>query len=59
MTQLMKVRLALAVIGIAVWGYAIRVDDPQVRLAGIAVLALALVLRFADRRRHTDEPPAS
>jgi hypothetical protein len=54
MTWLLKIRLALAVIGIVIWGYAVRVDDPQLRLAGIIMLFLSLVLRFAARRR----PPA-
>jgi len=51
MSWLLKIRVGLAVIGIVVWGYAVRVDDPQLRLIGIVMLAVSLVLRFADRRR--------
>jgi hypothetical protein len=50
MTQLNIVRVIVALLGVAVWGYGYRLDLANVRLAGIGILALALVLRFARRR---------
>jgi len=51
MISLTWVRFALAAIGLIVWGYGYRVDDPTMRWIGIAFLAVAVVLRFAARRR--------
>jgi hypothetical protein len=48
-------RFALAVVGILVWGYGYRVDDPMIRWIGIAFLAVAVLLRFVPRRR----PPSA
>ena len=44
--RLFLARTALLVIGVVVWGYGYRVDDPNVRLAAIGILAVALLLRF-------------
>ena len=43
-------RTLLAAIGVVVWGYGYRVDDPQIRLAAIGILAVALLLRFVPKR---------
>ena len=40
------IQLALLVIGVIVWGYGQRIDDPSLRLVGIALFALATMLRF-------------
>lgn len=58
MTKFMQLRLALATIGILVWGYGLARDDANVRLAGIIVLAASLILRFAPKalREGTDAP---
>lgn len=50
MTNVLKARIALAVIGVLVWGYGYRNDDVRLRWAGIAILAVGLVLRFAAGR---------
>jgi hypothetical protein len=55
MTTMMQVRVLLAVIGVIVWGYGMARDEPQVRLVGIALLALSLVLRFFPKRRQPDD----
>jgi hypothetical protein len=55
MTTLTWVRFGVAVIGIAVWAYGFRVDDPRIRWVGIACLAVAVLLRFWARR---PQPPA-
>jgi hypothetical protein len=50
MTHLMQIRVAIAVIGVIVWGYGVANEHSTIRLVGIGMLALALVLRFARRR---------
>ena len=50
MKQLNLARTVVALVGVAVWGYGYRLDLPNVRLAGILILAVALLLRFARRR---------
>ena len=39
-------QLAFLIMGLIIWGYGQRVDDPTVRLVGIAFFAVAFVLRF-------------
>ena len=58
MTRAMQARIAFAVLGIVIWGYAVASDDENLRLAGIALLALSLILRFlpgGSRRRQKDD----
>ena len=51
------IQLALLVIGIIVWGYGQRIDDPSLRLVGIALFALATLLRFFRQSgTHHEEP---
>ena len=50
MSRLLQIRLALAIIGVVVWGYGLLRDEATVRLVGIVVLALSLVLRFTPKR---------
>jgi hypothetical protein len=53
-------QLGLFAIGLIIWGYGQRIDDPSIRLVGIAFFALATMLRFFRRSdtRHA-EPEAS
>jgi hypothetical protein len=44
-------RFGLAAVGLLVWGYGYRIDDPVIRWVGIAFLAAAVLLRFAPRSR--------
>jgi hypothetical protein len=44
--RLLLARAVLLVVGVVVWGYGYRVDDPNIRLAAIGILAVALLLRF-------------
>jgi hypothetical protein len=53
--SLIWLRFALAVVGLLVWAYGYSVDDSGIRWLGIAFLGLALLLRFATRRR----PPSA
>jgi hypothetical protein len=39
-------QIAFLTMGLVIWGYGQRVDDPTVRLVGIAFFAVAFVLRF-------------
>jgi hypothetical protein len=55
MTALTWARFGLAVTGMLVWAYGYRVDDTTLRWVGIAFLGVAVLLRFAARRRP---PPA-
>ena len=57
MTRLLTARVVLTLIGVAVWGYGQRTDNAQTRLAGILVLAIALLLRFAPKRWFAGSPP--
>jgi hypothetical protein len=52
-------QLAFLVMGLIIWGYGQRVDDPTVRLVGIAFLAVAFVLRFfrsSETKVRQEEP---
>ncbi|MCC7196196.1 MAG: hypothetical protein IT356_11630 [Gemmatimonadaceae bacterium] len=46
---LQAAKLAVALAGIACFGVGIRLDQPSVRWAGIGLVAVAWVLRFAKR----------
>ena len=50
MTQVLIARIVLTLIGVGVWGYGQRIDNPEMRLAGMIVLAIALLLRFVPKR---------
>ena len=50
------IQLALLVMGVIIWGYGQRIDDPSLRLVGIAFFALATMLRFFRRSgTHRDD----
>lgn len=50
MRRKLLARLVLLAAGVAIWGYGQRADSPELRLAGIGVLAAALLLRFVPSR---------
>ena len=60
MTRALQARVAFAAIGIGIWGYAYAADDANLRIVGIALLALSLILRFvpggSQGRRSKDDP---
>lgn len=58
MERLTAVRLVVVAFALAVWGYGIKLDNADFRLAGIVLLAAALALRLL-RRLKRPEPPAS
>jgi chromate transport protein ChrA len=55
MSRYIMARIILTLVGIAVWGYGQRVDQPQVRMGGIVILAFALLMRFAPKRWFDEE----
>ena len=46
MRQLIMLRIILGAIGVAVWGYGYRVDDPNIRLVAMAILVVVLLMRW-------------
>ena len=46
MSTLTRAKLALALIGLVLFGYGARVDDTRLRWFGIGFLAAAVLLRF-------------
>jgi hypothetical protein len=54
MTALTRAKLALALVGLILWGYGVRAESVALRWTGIGFLALAVLLRFWPRR----VPPA-
>jgi hypothetical protein len=50
MSRRTQAQLALVLIGLIVWGYGERVDDGNIRWAGIGCFAIATLLRFTKRR---------
>ena len=50
MRPLLLARTVLAAIGVVTWGYGYRTDEARARSAGIAILAVALLLRFVPKR---------
>ncbi len=48
-----EIQLALAAMGLIVWGYGARNDDRRLTWIGIAFFAVATVLRFFKKRPDT------
>jgi Flp pilus assembly protein TadB len=55
MDRLTAVRMVVIALGIIVWGYGVKVDDANLRVIGMGLLAAALVLRWV--RRFMRKPP--
>jgi hypothetical protein len=49
-SQLLTIRLGLAVAGVIVWLLGLRLDDTVLQYGGIALLVVAVLLRFARPR---------
>ncbi len=47
MTPLTTTKLIVAVVGIITWGYGVIVDNRAAQWAGLALVAVAALLRFA------------
>jgi hypothetical protein len=55
--QLLMLRIILGAIGVAIWGYGYRTDDPTIRLAGMIVLVVVLLMRWVPKRWLGDDQP--
>jgi hypothetical protein len=56
--QLLMLRVILGAIGVAIWGYGYRTDDPGIRLVGMALLVLVLLMRWVPKSwLGGDDPP--
>ncbi len=55
MTPKTFAQVALAAIGVIVWGWGTRSGDPRVGWVGIALLGAASLIRFVKRRGPRDE----
>lgn len=51
MNPVVRAQVALAFIGVAMFGWSVWADDERIRLAAIGTLAVAFVLRFVRRPR--------
>ena len=49
-------RIALALIGIAVWGYGHATDQSRFRFAGMGILVVVLLMRFLPKHWLDDAP---
>jgi hypothetical protein len=59
---MVRLKLALVVIGLIIWTWGYRVEDSFLRAVGIVVLLIAFLLRFVGRRSRApgvskDQPP--
>jgi hypothetical protein len=57
MKRLLLARLVLTALGVLVWGFGNATDQPAYMYAGMAVLAIALLMRFMPRRWFDDSAP--
>lgn len=56
MKRVLWARIILTLAGVAVWGYGTRFNMQGVQTAGIAILAVALLLRFAPKHWFEEGP---
>ena len=56
MKRLLIARLVLTGIGVAVWGYGNATGQSRIMYAGMGILAIALLMRFAPKHWFDDTP---
>jgi len=56
MTRLLIARIVLSGIGVLVWGYGNANNQPRFLYAGMGILLVALLLRFAPKRWFDETP---
>jgi hypothetical protein len=56
MTRLLIARVVLSGIGVLVWGYGNATNQPRFLYAGMGILLVALLLRFAPKRWFDETP---
>lgn len=57
MTNLVRLKLGLVLIGLIIWTWGYRVDDSFLRVVGIVALLIAFLLRFLGRKPRAPEAP--
>ena len=57
MTRVLLARIILTLTGAFVWGFGYRADRAEMRLAGLGIVAVALLLRFLPRRWLGEDEP--
>ncbi len=50
MTPLTRIKLATAAAGVVVWAVGVRIGEERLKWAGIAILAVAFLLRLLNNR---------
>ena len=56
MRRVLIARLVLTGIGVAVWGYGNATGQPNLRYAGMGILAVVLLMRFIPKHWFDDTP---
>ena len=59
MTRYLAIKVALAAIGVILFGYGMAADDRILRWIGMAFLAAAVLTRFLPKRLRTGDYPRS
>ena len=54
MKRILIARISLTIIGVAIWGYGNATEQTPYVYAGMSVVAISLLLRFAPRRWFDD-----
>ena len=59
MSTLTRAKVALALIGLVLFGAGVRLERTELRWTGLGFVVMAWLLRFAGRRpsRHSDQTP--
>ena len=57
MKRVLLARVTLTLIGVAIWGYGNSTNQSRFMIAGMAILVVALVLRFVPKRWLGDHAP--
>jgi Zn-dependent membrane protease YugP len=57
MSRLIQIKIGLAVAGILVLIWGLRVDSTMIRWIGIALLAASVLLRFVPKKLRQDDYP--
>lgn len=59
MSTLTRAKIAIALIGLFLFGAGVRLERLELRWTGLAFVVVAWILRFAGRRdsRHPENPP--
>jgi hypothetical protein len=57
MDTITRIKLALGIIGLIIFGYGVRADDVTIRYIGVGFVAAAWLLRFTRKKGPPPEVP--